>query len=273
MKKTISLALLLTISLPAFAQPELNTFLHKKTHHDPSNLPSSWQLFFDKKPSNLVWSILIPTLVERSDQFQEIFTKLIDQIKATNLEDKVEIVFFRDDREGDVGFKRNKLIENASGKYTCFVDDDDDVHNEYIPMLYEKLLEGKNCVKLIGIYHHIGHYKKPFIHSIEYDSYFEKNNIYYRPPNHLNPIKKSITSNFKFPDKRNHGEDTDWAMRICKAKVIKTESTVDEPYYFYNFDAKKSVSHQKLKIKIEAQNRERQRKRLTYNKKRYRTRY
>ena len=208
MKKTI-LALyplfLFTSIYSNLNSDQISLFINASSHHNPENLPSSWHLFFEQKPDNLMWSILIPTLVERSLQFETLFTKLIHQIEDANLQDQIEIVFFRDDREADVGFKRNKLIENASGKYTCFVDDDDDVHTRYIPMLYEKLLEGKDCVKLVGIIDWIGQKnlsQRTFIHSTKYHSWFEKDAVYYRPPNHINPILRSITSQFKFIDNK-----------------------------------------------------------------------
>ena len=250
-KKTLLLTLIFfgaTKTIAPLNPATITNFVNSATHHDPKALPSSCYLFDTDKPLDLMWSILIPTLVERSQEFEILFTKLLRQIETENLQTKVEIVFFRDAREGDVGYKRNQLLANASGKYTCFVDDDDDVHEQYIAMIYQKLLEDCDCVKLVGIYHHIGFMKRKFIHSILYNSYFEKDQVYYRPPNHLNPIKRSISTQFKFPDQKNFGEDTDWAMQICKANVIKSEAIIEEPYYFYNFDPKKSVSWQKIQL-------------------------
>ncbi len=80
--------------------------------------------------------------------------------------------------------------------------------------------------------------KKTFIHSIKYDHYFEVDNVYYRPPNHLNPIKRSIALQEPFPEKYK-GEDTDWAMSLVKRRLIKTETNIDVPYYFYNFKKSK----------------------------------
>ncbi len=224
------------------------TFINQTSHHSPQHLPSSLELYPNQPNTNsLIWSILIPTLVERRPQFIQLFTKILRQIEAQNLENRIEIIFFSDNREADVGFKRNQLLSAAKGKYTCFVDDDDDLDEEYIQLIYNKLLDDCDCVKLVGIYHHIDRDKRTFIHSIAYKGYFEKNQIYYRPPNHLNPIKREIALKVKFDDQSSYGEDTDWAMKICKAGLIKTESQIEKPYYFYNFDPKKSVSVQKLR--------------------------
>lgn len=222
----------------------IKNFINQQTWHNPAYLPSSYQLFYTQKPPALVWSILIPTLIERSGQFEQIFTKLLLQIVQAGLQDKVEIVFYRDNRDATVGYKRNQLIKQASGQYICFVDDDDDISNNYIELIYNALLQNKDCVKLIGVFS-ANNLKKLFIHSISYDSYFEANYIYYRPPNHLNPIKREIAINFQFPNQLSFGEDTDWAMQICRSEALKTEAEICEPYYFYNFDAQKSVSLQR----------------------------
>ena len=63
-------------------------------------------------------------------------------------------------------------------------------------------------------------------------SYFEQDGVYYRPPNHLNPMKREIAIQFKFPEQY-HGEDLCWAMALAQSGLLKTEETITEPYYFY----------------------------------------
>lgn len=186
---------------------------------------------------NKKWSILICTLEERKNVFDRLFNQLQYQIKNNKLEDKVEVLFFKDKRENKVGYKRNKLLEQSTGEYVCFIDDDDMIHNNYIKMIYEKLLKNPDCVTLTGIITFDGKNPKKFVHSIVYKSWFEKNNIYYRPPNHLNPIKREIAIKFKFPEK-NFGEDIDWSMTICNSGLLKKEEIITEPYYFYLFKNK-----------------------------------
>ncbi len=253
MKQNLSRVIILALNFTAQAttfipvsEVKIIQFINAQPKSDPSNLPNSAKLFPGVNREKMLWSILIPTLTERRECFKTIFTKLLRQIEAAQLQEHVEIVFYRDNCDEPVGFKRNQLLAGASGKYTCFVDDDDDIHDEYITMIYEKLLEDKDCVKLVGIYNFDNKWQKVFIHSLSYRSYFEKNHVYYRPPNHLNPIRHSIAIQFKFPDAKNFGEDTDWAMQICNSGILQSEASCDEPYYYYNFSPQKSVSNRRI---------------------------
>ena len=197
------------------------TFLLRKQHN-----------FYCEAHHQKDWSILICTLEERRESFERIYTKLTQQINSQDLGDRIEVLYFRDNRENSVGFKRNSLLAQSSGEYVCFVDDDDDVHDKYIALIYNKLRKKPDCVSLKGIMTHHGEHRKEFVHSLHYPTYFEQNNVYYRPPNHLNPIKRSIALQFKFPETF-HGEDLCWTMALTASGLLKTESTVDEPYYFY----------------------------------------
>lgn len=184
------------------------------------------------------WSILICTLEERKTSFERLYKKLMHQIESCGLEKEIEILWFLDNREASVGYKRNFLLQASRGEYINFIDDDDDIHDNYIGMIYEKLKKGPDCVSLLGIITTDNRRSKKFIHSIRYKTYFEKSGVYFRPPNHLNPIKRSIAIQFPFPDKY-FGEDTDWAMQIARSGLIKTEGEIKVPYYFYNFTSRK----------------------------------
>lgn len=204
-------------------------------------LPTSLDLFGTWNPNDVEWTILICTLEERKEKFAALLNELLDQIEKNRLHSKVEVKFFLDNKEHRVGYKRNKLLYQAAGKYVCFIDDDDWVSEDYIAMIHRKLQENKDCVQLKGIITFSGKNKKLFIHSQKYQSYFEKNSIYYRPPNHLNPIKREIVQLFKFPV-QNFAEDSDFAMQICESNLIKSEAAVDKPYYFYRYDSATSVA-------------------------------
>ncbi len=180
-------------------------------------------------------SILICTLEARQESFKRIYNKLIDQIKAAGLEKEIEIKFFRDNRVYKIGHKRNELLHKAEGDYVMFVDDDDDVSNNFIELIYGATRTKPDCVSLTGIITHDGKNPKRFEHSIKYKEYSEVNGVYLRPPNHLNPIKREIATQFTLPHE-NHGEDTNWSMKILDSGLIKTEVEINVPYYYYLFD-------------------------------------
>lgn len=180
-------------------------------------------------------SILIPTLPKRAHMLAELMASLQKQIAHEGAE--VEIL--TDSRTGiSIGEKRNKLLQAASGDYLCFVDDDDMVSDYYIYCIMSALQSNPYCCSLNGVITTDGRNPKRFINSIKYNSYFESDGVYYRPPNHLNVIRASIAKQFEFNDS-SFGEDTDWAMRICRAGVLKTEAEIEDTLYFYRYISNK----------------------------------
>ncbi len=189
----------------------------------------------------MILSILICSLDNRKEELTKLHTHLIKQIEDNNIGNEVEILIFTDDGKYPVGMKRNALIGAAQGDFTCFIDDDDWVSNDYVITIYEAIKNNPDidCVGIKGILVSKDLGNKQFIHSLKYDEYTEDKMFYYRPPNHLNPMKKSLTGKYKFPV-QNFGEDFNWAMRICKDGVLKNEVFIDKILYFYNFEYTKS---------------------------------
>jgi glycosyltransferase involved in cell wall biosynthesis len=183
-------------------------------------------------------SILICTLEDRKESFAKIRNQLKEQIKANKLQDKVEMLYCCDNREHSIGQKRNLLLRKSRGTYVCYVDDDDRVHENYIKTIFEKLKSNPDCVVLTAVMTTNGKNPQLLIHSIKYKTWFVENGTYYRPPNHLTPIKSSIAKLFRFPPK-NSGEDVEWSMAIARSGLIQTEEVIEEPYYFYDYVSNK----------------------------------
>ncbi|PCJ57928.1 MAG: hypothetical protein COA65_08695 [Rhodospirillaceae bacterium] len=179
-------------------------------------------------------SVLICTLEKRKTLFKILKAELDRQVYECD----VEILYECDEGQMSIGAKRNKLLNRAKGEYVCFVDDDDWVDAEYIRIILKALESDPDCVHIIGIMNTDGFYHKRFEHSMRHGSYFEQFGIFYRPPNHLNPIRSSIAKQFRFPE-LNHGEDTDWALQIRNSGLIITEETTDKPIYHYRYSSVK----------------------------------
>lgn len=178
-------------------------------------------------------SILICTVPKRSDFLRGLMRELRQQIQGLNAWDDVEIL--TDDRTNiSIGEKRNHLLSIADGEYLAFVDDDDRISSNYLKLLSEGIARKPDCCSLVGEITEDGINPKIFLHSVKYDSYFERDNIYYRYPNHLNCLKSSIAKQFKFP-KTSHGEDTDFATQMFKAGVLKVEHEINETIYYYDY--------------------------------------
>jgi glycosyltransferase involved in cell wall biosynthesis len=216
----------------------------KKCRPLPQGQNDSDKIIFEKRRKNRFdldnkdlfekeWSILICTLEERRSAFEKLYSELQKQIVQAGLEDRIEVLYERDNREKSIGKKRNELLRRARGKYMCFIDDDDEIHPEYIEMIYSKLQSNPDCLSLKGIMY--GNDQRPYILDqsiIHGNRYSTVDGKYLRPPGHLNPMKKVIAGQFLFPD-TSKGEDCKWAFAIANAKLINTEERIEIPYYFY----------------------------------------
>jgi glycosyltransferase involved in cell wall biosynthesis len=182
----------------------------------------------------MILSILIPTLDERQTPFEHIFNKLSHQIDDLTLGRQIEILALRDNREHSLGNKRNRLIEQAQGEFVVFVDDDDDVSTNYVRLITEAIQAHPaiDCIGIQGTILFNGEHPRRFIHSLQYKEYFCQRGVYYRPPNHLNPIRRAIALRYHFAD-ISYSEDMDWALRLCRDRALSTEVILDEPIYTY----------------------------------------
>lgn len=177
-------------------------------------------------------SLLICSLHERHELLKRLLAILEPQQTP-----EIEIITDIDNREKTIGKKRNDLISKATGTYIAFIDDDDLVSPEYTHLILKAIEEDSDCIGIEGIITTDKKNPKKFIHSIKYDSWFTENGVYYRCPNHLNPIKRTIATQIKFPE-QNHGEDRVYSEGL-RGKLL-TETYIPVPIYFYEYTRNKS---------------------------------
>jgi glycosyltransferase involved in cell wall biosynthesis len=173
------------------------------------------------------FSILICTLDKRQTHLERLMKILQPQIT-----EEVEVLTEKDNGEILIGAKRNKLLERASGSYVAFIDDDDRVDAQYVSKILSAIETEPDCVGIEGIMKTDGRNACKFIHSLRYREWFEKSGVYFRNPNHLNPVKREIALSVKFPE-LNHGEDHDYSKRLLEH--LTKEVYINGPIYFYDF--------------------------------------
>lgn len=191
-------------------------------------------------------AILIPTLPERKESFESLCDSIVKQVTSCKLiyTVDVDIIYDAAPRGVLIGTKRNWLMSEAvkvGAEYVCFIDDDDKIQPNYISNVMEGINKGVDACSLRGIITWDGQNPEVFEHSIKY-SEWKTNSTgdikYFRCPNHLNAIKTSIASQFKFPE-INREEDIDWSMQILASGLIKTEHFIDEVIYNYEYVSNK----------------------------------
>lgn len=173
------------------------------------------------------FSILICSIVERTQMLNRLLSILNPQLQGRAI-----ILTNIDNREKPIGKKRNELLDECKTEYCCFIDDDDTVPNYYVDVISQAIQNKPDCTSLEGIISFNNQRRRKFIHSLRYDSWYEKNNVYYRTPNHLNCIKTEISRQVRFPEV-NSGEDHNFSSRIHP--LLKTEEYIPDIIYYYDY--------------------------------------
>lgn len=201
-------------------------------------------------------SVLIPSVPSRVAKMSALFAKLQAQIGDL----PVEVLCLLDNKKRTVGRKRGDLVAAARGIYVAFVDDDDDVSDDYIaklvaairketaspPILWPEVIVFKqrctfvnakciSCLEIDG---------PPFVidHSIRY----EMGQVHQYPdgtwkdiqrkPWHHNAWRADIAKSELFPD-TNFGEDGGWVSKLWPK--VTHEALIDgPPLHYYQFNGK-----------------------------------
>jgi len=181
-------------------------------------------------------SILIPSIPERQERLSLLFNKLQGQIDRLPVEKAIEIIVYTDNKVISIGEKRERLKNLAGGKYFCFLDDDDDIAEDYIEEIWnvakssrvdviyfdtQAIIDGQ--IGLISVDH-----KNPE------NEQFKPGGETLRKPCHVNCWKTKKFKKFKFSNKM-YGEDFDFINQCYP--FMKTGHKIDKVLHYYIFDS------------------------------------
>lgn len=188
----------------------------------------------------MLLSILIPTIQDRIDRFTKLYNELMRQKTVFDtFHDsigEIEVIVNSERKFLDgglsIGKKREALVQAASGKYLCFLDDDESISPDYIETLMRLCLQGNDVctframVKMETFWALIN-----MRLSITDNEQLTPDKTVMRPPWHICPVKSVYAKMFEFKD-INAAEDFVWMEQVLKC--CKTESHTDRIIFQYN---------------------------------------
>ena len=184
------------------------------------------------------FSILILNVPSRFEQAARLYNKLLAQVGAL----PVEILMLTDNKKRTIGDKRNDLVVASRGEYLAFIDDDDDVGEDYVGDIL-KAIEFNPDVIVFNEQATLNG-ENPFVvrPGIEYvNEPCKKVNGKWidirRRPWHWCVWKSSIAKTERVPDS-SWGEDVLWVERLFPK--VKVQHRIDKILRFYRYDKTKS---------------------------------
>lgn len=178
------------------------------------------------------WQILVASVWARTGLLQPLLDHLSRQ--AAEYQGRVEVLVDRDNGEASVGVKRTRLLEAASARYVCFVDDDDWVSDDYTVRVMYALEHRPDAVGFNLAYTVDGVAQKPAMHSRRNQFWHEDQDRYYRSINHLNPVRRVIAATVGLPFQDGFGEDHAYADRLAP-HLASEVFLAGDPVYEYRY--------------------------------------
>jgi hypothetical protein len=179
--------------------------------------------YINRKTYNYDWTILIASIAGRETSLKNLLESIHEKRNRLCPDLKVQVTVAYDNKEKSIGLKRQSLLDSALGKYLSFIDDDDEVTDAYFEDALATIQGKYDVCRLRG---QINQYT--FTHSIEtkLDSKMAKDDVFLRPPNHLNVMLATAAKHIKFGDAIS-GEDHDWTIRLAQSEFLTNEYQPD----------------------------------------------
>lgn len=170
-----------------------------------------------------ILSILIPTIPERGKIFTELFNEVHKQVAymATVHPTLGEIEVLVDDSKRfldgglSIGKKREALVHRASGKYLCFLDDDESIAPNYVEVLVRLCQVNRDICTFSSLAKLDNFWMVVDMSMIWPHNEQARPGGIHRKPWHICPVRSSIAKKHSFPD-NNYGEDWGWMEKVLK---------------------------------------------------------
>jgi glycosyltransferase involved in cell wall biosynthesis len=189
----------------------------------------------------ILLSIMILSIPSRIEQYLvPLYNKLL---KQCNNIDSVEILCLIDNKSMSIGEKRQAILNSARGKWVGFMDDDDDVSDDYISSLVDSAKN--NPADVITFDQHCivngNEFTVNFSMSNPNERYVYGMKHVRRPPFHICYWRSEIAKQSKF-EQSSYGEDYAWCLGMYP--LIKSETHIDKYLHLYKYDDRTSESIQ-----------------------------
>tara|TARA_Y100000593_G_scaffold92782_1_gene185489 strand:- start:1323 stop:1850 length:528 start_codon:yes stop_codon:yes gene_type:complete len=167
------------------------------------------------------------------------------QIGENHLDGLVEIISHFDNKTVGLSFKRNNMLRSSGGKFIAYLDDDDDVGDNYIKDIVDAINVNLDADVITFKQHCNCDEKKFYVESgLNYELNMNKkiNNTFYRYPWIWCVWRREHVVDIEFRDKDtkrpNCGEDEYWLKKIIESGKIKKEVKIDKILHYYKFSSK-----------------------------------
>lgn len=198
-------------------------------------------------PDPPLWSLLICTVESRRDLLAALLDVLLPQCEADG---RVEVIGCHDAGHphggAPVGTKRQALLDAAAGEYVSYVDDDDMVEPDFVAACAQAMDAAPDFVAFEHHYYVDGHLDARVVTGLQYPEPADLAPapgggppILVRPVTHINPVRRALTSQVRFPAMAGAGEDRDWVLQVWPR--LHTQADAGRVLYHYRHRSGDSV--------------------------------
>jgi len=194
-------------------------------------------------------SILTPTIPGRESQLAALQSKIHVQLLMAGgsimLADHksrmgdVEHLCLSDNRTRTIGAKRQALVDIARGQYIAFVDDDDDISDDYVASLLTAIESGADVITFRQRAIYNGLESEVHFGVKNQDGPFTPGGITLRAPWHVCAWKREVVAGCLFGES-NYGEDLVWCQQARRR--IRTGHHIDRTLHTYRHSAETTAA-------------------------------
>lgn len=177
-----------------------------------------------------ILSILTPTIPGRESQVKALTDKIAHQIGVL----AVEHLVLSDNLTRSIGAKRQALADIARGQWFAFVDDDDDVSDDYITNLLAGCMTGADVITFRQRAIYNGLESEVHFRLGQGDGPFTPGGITNRDAWHVCAWKRDKVQGCLYGE-NNFGEDLAWCRQARRR--VRTEHHIPEVLHTYRHDA------------------------------------